>query len=218
MEKKKLENKNSKKTKKTTRKKKDINYRREEVFNAILDILSKYGMNGLSTTKIAKKLGISQPALYRYFKNKDDMFILFFDELKNKLGDIVEKAGQKKGKGNKIISLLELHFKFIRETEAIPSIMFSGYLFKSEDKKRKKMGEVVKFYRNGIEKIFIEEGMPDEYLPIASDLVIGTLLSFVIRWLSEENFEFENYLKIVEKYILSFLQDKPKRFDEDVMI
>ncbi len=207
-----------KKEKKVGTKKKKIVERRDEVFNAILDIVSQSGMNALTTSKIAKKLGVSQPAIYRYFKDKNDMFLFFIEELKNNLKGIVEKS-QKEDKGNKIIKLLDLHFKFLKETKAMPSIIFSGYLFKRGDEKREKMKGVIDFYRAQVENLFKEEGMPEEFLPIASDIIIGTLLSFDIRWIYENDFDFQSYLELIKKYIFSFIDNVKQKFDKnDVMI
>ncbi len=182
-------------------KKKKVIVRKEEVFKTILEIISEGGMNSLSTTKIAKKMGITQPALYRYFKSKDEMFLLFFDELKLKLLDIVEKAKTEKTLNGKIKALLNYHFQFMKETKAIPSIVFSGYLFEGNEEKKNKVKEIMSFYRGEIENMFREENFPERLLPLISDFTVGTLISFVLRWFYDENFNFEKNLKIIDEYI-----------------
>ena len=198
-------------------KKKKVSIRQKEVFDVIVEILSEEGMHGLTTTKIAKKMGITQPALYRYFKNKDEMLLLFFDELKKKISEIVKNAKDGKTLDAKITILLKSHFNFIKETKAIPALMFSGYLFKEGDKKRKKMSEIVMYYRGEIENLFrIEKKFPEDLLPVASDFVIGVLMSFILRWLYDNDFDFSRSLEIILKYLKITLYNK--NYNPDIMI
>lgn len=43
---------------------------RDIVLQAALDLLNEVGMDGLTTRKLAERLGVQQPALYWHFKNK----------------------------------------------------------------------------------------------------------------------------------------------------
>ena len=47
--------------------------RREEILGAALRLFSERGVMGVSTRDIAGKVGISQPALYAHFRNRDDL-------------------------------------------------------------------------------------------------------------------------------------------------
>ncbi|EPL8096522.1 TPA: tetracycline resistance transcriptional repressor TetR(D), partial [Klebsiella pneumoniae] len=43
---------------------------RESVIDAALELLNETGIDGLTTRKLAQKLGIEQPTLYWHVKNK----------------------------------------------------------------------------------------------------------------------------------------------------
>lgn len=43
---------------------------RETIISAALDLLNEVGMEGLTTRKLAQKLGVEQPTLYWHVKNK----------------------------------------------------------------------------------------------------------------------------------------------------
>ncbi|MFC6176433.1 TetR/AcrR family transcriptional regulator [Companilactobacillus huachuanensis] len=53
-------------------KKKD-NEKYEKILNAAIEIIKEDGAATLSTTKVAKRVQISQSNIYIYFKNKDDL-------------------------------------------------------------------------------------------------------------------------------------------------
>ncbi|SUC32937.1 Tetracycline repressor protein class B from transposon Tn10 [Providencia rettgeri] len=43
---------------------------KETIITAALDLLNEVGMEGLTTRKLAQKLGVEQPTLYWHVKNK----------------------------------------------------------------------------------------------------------------------------------------------------
>ena len=43
---------------------------REAVIRTALELLNDVGMEGLTTRRLAERLGVQQPALYWHFKNK----------------------------------------------------------------------------------------------------------------------------------------------------
>jgi len=47
--------------------------RREEVLEAGLELVAEHGVAGASLRRLARKLGMSQPSLYHYFRSKDDL-------------------------------------------------------------------------------------------------------------------------------------------------
>ena len=50
---------------------------RETVIRAALDLLNEVGVDGLSTRRLAERLGVQQPALYWHFKNKRELLTRF---------------------------------------------------------------------------------------------------------------------------------------------
>jgi AcrR family transcriptional regulator len=49
--------------------------RQKEIIQASIDIITKKGIQELSTRNIAHLIGISEPAIYRHFENKKDILI-----------------------------------------------------------------------------------------------------------------------------------------------
>lgn len=48
---------------------------KQKILHAALDICSAEGFEGLTIEKLARSLGLTKPALYHYFKNKEDILI-----------------------------------------------------------------------------------------------------------------------------------------------
>ncbi|GEM_PF-4828055 len=49
--------------------------RRQQVFDAAIGVFAEYGYEKASLDNVAKKLKVTKPALYLYFKNKEDLFL-----------------------------------------------------------------------------------------------------------------------------------------------
>jgi len=49
--------------------------RREEIIEAAFDAFSETGLDGTSTETIARRVGISQPYLFRLFGTKKELFV-----------------------------------------------------------------------------------------------------------------------------------------------
>ncbi len=66
--------------------------RREQIIATTIDLLSRHGLPGTTTARIAREVGISEPALYRHFRNKEEMLLAALDEVSARLLDLMYRA------------------------------------------------------------------------------------------------------------------------------
>ena len=66
--------------------------RKEEIIYATLELAAERGMNGVSMSQIAEKVGIKAPSLYNHFKSKDEIIKEMYKFLRNQAqnGDATE--------------------------------------------------------------------------------------------------------------------------------
>lgn len=60
----------------------ELSKRQNEIINAAIQIIAANGIQGLTTKVLAAAVGVSEPALYRHFKNKTEiirLLIMKFD-------------------------------------------------------------------------------------------------------------------------------------------
>ena len=50
-----------------------------------ISLLSRYGLTGTTTARIARDVGISEPALYRHFLNKEEIILAALDSVSSNL-------------------------------------------------------------------------------------------------------------------------------------
>jgi AcrR family transcriptional regulator len=59
--------------------------RREQIVTTTISLLSRYGLTGTTTARIARDVGISEPALYRHFLNKEEIILAALDSVSSNL-------------------------------------------------------------------------------------------------------------------------------------
>ncbi len=170
-----------------TKVRKPIKERKEEIFWIIVDIISEHGFICVSTVEIAKRLGVSQPAIYKYFPNKEEIIVYFLDNLKEILSDIVTNAKKGKTTEEKLSLLYKHHLELIEKTKILPRVVFSDEIYLDGSKKRKKLKEVITSYKKKIKKI-IEDGIKKgDIKDLDPDIIvrifIGSILSTSLDWM-----------------------------------
>lgn len=65
--------------------------RKVQIKHVALKVFSKYGINGTKMSMIAKEAGVSQGLFYRYFKSKDELFMMLIQEAMEESVSSIEK-------------------------------------------------------------------------------------------------------------------------------
>lgn len=81
----------------TTAKKPRARNARPKIERAALKLFVGEGIDGATTRDIAENAGVSEGALYRHYKGKDELALALFMETHNRLGEMVLKAAQTEG-------------------------------------------------------------------------------------------------------------------------
>lgn len=67
--------------------------KRQQILTATAEIITREGAAAVSTTKVAKQVGIGQSSLYTYFTNKQALLMAVFEREQLKLGNLISSAG-----------------------------------------------------------------------------------------------------------------------------
>ncbi|NPA58445.1 MAG: TetR/AcrR family transcriptional regulator [Aquificae bacterium] len=172
------------------RKRKSIKERKEEVFLVISQIIAEKGLSEVSTVEVAKRLGVSQPAIYKYFKNKDEMIVYFLEHLKGQLEEVLKKASKGKNTREKLKLIYKEHFKLIEKTKILPRIIFSDVVYLGNPAKKEVLKDAILTYKKGIIDILkegIEKGEVVNIDPeIGARLFIGSIIATTLTWMLKD--------------------------------
>lgn len=95
----------------------EIKPRQLEIIEMAGKLLTKYGVNGLTTKNLADKMNFSEGAIYRHFKNKEEIILTLLRYLHENVLEILRKAPKEADFEEELTSLF---IKLVRYFKANP--------------------------------------------------------------------------------------------------
>ena len=127
--------------------------RQTQIIETSIEIISQKGIQGLTIKNLSKKIGISEPAIYRHFDSKTEILVTIlnnFKEMATFLGGLM--------KNNDSSAAEKIEFMFSRiiaifsETPSLISVIFSEEIFKNEEILKNKIVEIMDMNEEIIEQ------------------------------------------------------------------
>ncbi len=155
--------------------------RKAEFFQTILEIVADRGVTGVSTAEVARRLGVTQPAIYRHFKSRDEMLYFFVEVLSDQLGSIMTEAKTESNPAAQLDSLFAAHFEMVRNHPALPGIVLSDVIHGAPTTLKRLLSRTVLGYRSGIQEI-LQDGMDRGLFRmldtnVMAHMILGAILS-----------------------------------------
>jgi AcrR family transcriptional regulator len=151
----------------------DTEARQEQIIQAALDLIAVYGLRRLSMGAVARRVGLVPSALYRHFKNKEEMLGAVLGLVRKKVLENINRVSAGTPSAlDRLERLLMLNAQMIREIQAIPRIVFSEGVYGEHPERKHKAYEMIKGVLATLEQI-IREGQQEGQ--IRSDLDARTL-------------------------------------------
>lgn len=170
--------------------------RKSEIVEATLRLADKLGPDRLSTTEIAKAVGVTQAAIFRHFPTKPDLWEAVAARIAEKLQRrwlaVEDESASPPGK---LQALVAAQLTAVQATPAIPAILFSHELHTENARLRKFFYAVVERLHGLVLRI-LEDGQRSGHFrrdldpSDAAFLAIGLVQGLVLRWsLSGRSFD-----------------------------
>ncbi len=160
--------------------------RKEQIVNEAIRIIHEDGYSNLSIRELANRVGISEPAIYRHFENKDAIILGILDKMKELGKNIIQRMYVINDPKERIIQFVLLHYEFLEKKPEMVSILFSDEIFEHNEVLERKFNEVIglrwslltglidSLKNNGVE---IKQDTEDLSL-----ILLGLLRMTVLQW------------------------------------
>ena len=156
--------------------------RQTEITDAALNLTAKGGIRELTIKHIAEELGITEPAIYRHFRNKAEIvksMIRRFDE---------GVAPDEKEKGLEgIASFIRARFKQVADHPSLARVMFAEELFLEDPEYSELLLSLMHRHKNTLQRFFLEaqdrgEIRGDLHTDLLFRLVFGPVRLLIKQW------------------------------------
>ncbi len=176
--------------------------RQTDIISNATELIGENGVQKLTTKRLAAKIGFSEPALYRHFKDKNEILrsiLLFF---KGKMNEGITHIVHSDLSGlKKLTGIINYQFDFFVKYPAVIMVIFSETSFQDNKSLSKTVKTILDEKRNMVFEI-IKNGQKDgtiradlDYTQI-TNIVMGSMRVTVLNWrLSEYSFDLQQEAK-----------------------
>ena len=161
--------------------------RRTVTIEAVVELAGEQNPSEITTAAIAKRMGLTQGALFRHFPNKDAILQAVMEWVAERLMSLIEKViNAELSPLTALESIFMAHVDFITEHPGIPRMLF-GELQRSEETAPKRITQaLIHRYAERLNRLFeqgktcgeLDENFDNE---AAATLFIGTIQGLVMQ-------------------------------------
>jgi AcrR family transcriptional regulator len=161
--------------------------RRTVTIEAVVELAGEQNPSEITTAGIAKRMGLTQGALFRHFPNKDAILQAVMEWVAERLMSLIEKViNAELSPLTSLESIFMAHVDFITEHPGIPRMLF-GELQRSEETAPKRITQaLIHRYAERLNRLFeqgktcgeLDENFDNE---AAATLFIGTIQGLVMQ-------------------------------------
>lgn len=182
--------------------------KQKEIVESVRRIISAKGIESLTIHQIAKDLGVTDGALYRHFKSKNEIIGLLIEDIERTLLETIKTAaGKISNPINKLENILSSHLSYAEQRKGVSFIVINETLNLQDRNLKRKMLKVIHTYLKEIKAILIDGAgagkiRRDIDFVSASIAFFGMVQSMVTLWaLSGFRYSLKKrYLKLFDIY------------------
>ncbi|MEW5822146.1 MAG: TetR/AcrR family transcriptional regulator [Cyanobacteriota bacterium] len=165
-----------------------LSTRQQEIINVSIKLIAEKGIQNLTTKKLSERIGISEPALYRHFKSKQDILLSVLDDFEERFDIITSKINDKDLSNiEKLKKFYLLRCEEFAKTPEVAKVIFSEEIFQNEKILSEKVASIMKKHQKTISEIIdkaqnnneIRSDIPIEHITL---IIMGSLRLLVTRW------------------------------------
>jgi AcrR family transcriptional regulator len=141
--------------------KKDTKTRQAEIINMAIAVIGEMGASGLTTARLAERLGMSESNLYRHFNGKEAILSAVINEIGVLLMDNAALIAREKIPPEEKLRLIMIsHLNEVEQRSGLPRLVFSEDIHIKYPALREKLVTRINGYLSTIESV-VSEGRED---------------------------------------------------------
>lgn len=163
--------------------------RQIEIMEAATNRISKFGIQNLTIKTLAEDIGLSEPALYRHFKSKNEILYslleYFKTEMKKRIQSILIK--ETATEADKLRAIFNSQLKTFVNKPAIVSVIFAESIFHYEENLSNKVSEIMDMMQDYVKKNIKQGQENGQYNKLMgastlTTIIIGGMRMTVLKW------------------------------------
>ncbi len=142
----------------------DSEVRRHQIVQTVRRIVATHGMASFTIQELAREVGVSEGAIYRHFKSKDDILLSLIQEIERNLQQAIsDSARPKDGALDQLKHLMQRHFSSLERRNGVSFVVISEALSFADAQVKHATRQMVEHYLERIESILKAGAEQGEY-------------------------------------------------------
>ena len=108
---------------------KEYTDRQNQIIQESIQLIANKGIQGLTIKNISKAIGISEPAIYRHFENKDDIILAIISTMKQSTEEELSHVDENNPTIENIKKMIQGHTNRFIKNPSLTAIIFSEEIF-----------------------------------------------------------------------------------------
>ncbi len=167
--------------------------RQKQIIQVSLDLIANSGIHGLTIKNISKKIGITEPAIYRHFDSKSDILMGVISKVKESSGvDLFTLENKTLTTKKLILKAFTTRAQRFTKNPSIAAVIFSEAIFENDSVLSGAISSImeeshvkmVKIIKRGQGKGEIVDSIKADQLAL---MIIGTFRLLVTKWHMSKN-------------------------------
>lgn len=157
--------------------------RRLEIIETALRLAATHGPDRISAEAIARELGMSQPAIFRHFPSKGDIWGAVIERLAEELSQVWAAGAEDPPPGGRLFAVLDAHLRFIAAHPAVPLVLLSPELQARHPELRSAIAHLMTLFHARLRDLVIlaDQAPPTEAGAVAW-MIISLVQGIAVRW------------------------------------
>lgn len=162
--------------------------RQSQIVSESINLIAEMGIQGLTIKNLAKKIEVSEPAIYRHFSSKMDILLAILDSFKqDKQVSLSKIASNRLSSLKKLEAIYTHQFSTFTQNPALAAVIFSEEIFTNDKRLSRKVYEIMDtkqqilrtILEDGQRNLEIRDEIPAEQMAL---VIMGSLRLLVTQW------------------------------------
>ena len=165
----------------------DTKTRQKQILDASLNLIKEGGIQNLTMKRISQKVGISEQAIYRHYRSKQDILCTIINHFNSHFESVFDSVKKIDAIEERIQAFLEGHLNYFQANPATAAVIFSEEIFQFDSTLAKKVNNLVERRIRVITK-FVEVAQAQGKFQPGSNpediayIILGSLRFLVTTW------------------------------------
>lgn len=149
------------------------------IIDEAIKIIHEMGYQSFSIRELSKRVGISEPAIYRHFLNKEDIVLGILGRFSDFDIKLFNEVKIKEKPVEKIQCFIQYHFNFLEKNPGMTSVVFAEEIFNQSSLIKEKMWAIMEKRKRILKSIIDEAKLNNQVIDLETDEILTVILGII---------------------------------------